>query len=90
MSNHVNSLLFTPFAGLLNLGKRLGVPETVLAPALRGAGVPDTVDCSKLIEEMTREAVKPLRAHLTSADLKKRQRARVAKRRMLQKRRAVR
>ena len=56
MSNHVNSLLFTPFAGLLNLGKRLGVPETVLAPALRGAAVPEVYDLSKAIEAKTREA----------------------------------
>ena len=61
MSNHVNSLLFTPFAGLLNLGKRFGVPESVLAPALKGAGVPEAVDLSKTIEDLTREACRPVK-----------------------------
>lgn len=78
MSNHVNSLLFTPFAGLLNLAKRAGLPESVVAPALRGAGVPDAIDCSKLIEEMTREAVKPLRAHLTTTQLVQRRKQKTA------------
>jgi len=51
--------LLTPFAGLLNLGRRLGVPDSVLAPALRGAGVPDVVDVSEKIEQLVRSQVQP-------------------------------
>lgn len=55
--NHERPLLLTPFAGLLNLGRRFGVPDEVLAPALRGAGVPEAVDLSATIENLTRQAV---------------------------------